>query len=465
MYRYEMLIYEARQGNVTVEANSEREAKEKLMAMYKAGDVQFSFVSNVSSEVLETTKLRKTPLPRFEIFDKQALFADMVWDEIAKLQGIDKLYRYDLRHGDDDGIPLTVERQVIVNRFATIFTAEPLLAEGEDRREIGEDDWSFRSDLDDITPEQFYEEMQREKERKVMREYEIFQLKDSARAYLFMNSAELAQMGVQPNIENYRPVYKGTLEPGMDMESIYMRLNADEKPEGYTGHSLSVSDVIVVSDQNGKMAWMVDSVGFSQVYGFFTERAQQQTVDGEGEKTYPPLYRHTADYARETGRIVEYRASMQENIACRQAIEEAINRGFDGMNLKDGIAADILDSFGAERVSWVLGNTVTQLEHDGHFSYRNKVWAQAMNIPVDKDGFGHLRNWNYQVTTHPAVLDGFIDLTRREMEKPPVERQANRSAQSKNEKPSVREAVKSKQAAVQSEARNKPSKRQSEPSL
>lgn len=455
MYRYEMLIYEARQGNVTIEANTEQEAKEKLRAMYKAGDVQFSFVTNVDSEVLETTRLRNVALPRFEIFDKQALFADMARSNIEKLQGTDKLYRYDLRHGDDDGIPLTLERQVIVNRFATIFTAEPLLAEGEDRREIGEDDWSFLSDLDDITPEQFYMEMQQEKEKAIMREYEIFQLKDSARAYLFMNSAELAQMGVQPNIENYQPVYKGTLEPGMNMESIYMRLNADEKPEGYTGHSLSVSDVIVVSDENGKTAWMVDSVGFSQVYGFFTEREQQQTVDGEGEKTYPPLYRRTADYARETGMISEYRASMQENIACKQAIEEAIRMGFDGMNLKDGIAADILDRFGAERVSWVLGNTVTQQEHDGRFSYRNKVWAQAMNIPVDKDGFGHLRNWNYQVTTHPAVLDGFIDLTRKEMEKPSKQRTAEKDAVREDVKPS-REMKADPQ---------KPAKRRSEPSL
>ena len=455
MYRYEMLIYEARQGNVTIEANTEQEAKEKLRAMYKAGDVQFSFVTNVDSEVLETTRLRNVALPRFEIFDKQALFADMARSNIEKLQGTDKLYRYDLRHGDDDGIPLTLERQVIVNRFATIFTAEPLLAEGEDRREIGEDDWSFLSDLDDITPEQFYMEMQQEKEKAIMREYEIFQLKDSARAYLFMNSAELAQMGVQPNIENYQPVYKGTLEPGMNMESIYMRLNADEKPEGYTGHSLSVSDVIVVSDENGKTAWMVDSVGFSQVYGFFTEREQQQTVDGEGEKTYPPLYRRTADYARETGMISEYRASMQENIACKQAIEEAIRMGFDGMNLKDGIAADILDRFGAERVSWVLGNTVTQQEHDGRFSYRNKVWAQAMNIPVDKDGFGHLRNWNYQVTTHPAVLDGFIDLMRKEMEKPSKQRTAEKDAVREDVKPS-REMKADPQ---------KPAKRRSEPSL
>ena len=455
MYRYEMLIYEARQGNVTIEANTEQEAKEKLRAMYKAGDVQFSFVTNVDSEVLETTRLRNVALPRFEIFDKQALFADMARSNIEKLQGTDKLYRYDLRHGDDDGIPLTLERQVIVNRFATIFTAEPLLAEGEDRREIGEDDWSFLSDLDDITPEQFYMEMQQEKEKAIMREYEIFQLKDSARAYLFMNSAELAQMGVQPNIENYQPVYKGTLEPGMNMESIYMRLNADEKPEGYTGHSLSVSDVIVVSDENGKTAWMVDSVGFSQVYGFFTEREQQQTVDGEGEKTYPPLYRRTADYARETGMISEYRASMQENIACKQAIEEAIRMGFDGMNLKDGIAADILDRFGAERVSWVLGNTVTQQEHYGRFSYRNKVWAQAMNIPVDKDGFGHLRNWNYQVTTHPAVLDGFIDLTRKEMEKPSKQRTAEKDAVREDVKPS-REMKADPQ---------KPAKRRSEPSL
>lgn len=43
----------------------------------------------------------------------------------------DKLFRYDLRHGDDDSIPLKVQPEVTVNRYGTVFTAEPIFMEGE----------------------------------------------------------------------------------------------------------------------------------------------------------------------------------------------------------------------------------------------------------------------------------------------------------------------------------------------
>ena len=42
-----------------------------------------------------------------------------------------------------------------------------------------------------------------------------------------------------------------------------------------------------------------------------------------------PLYRQTADYAREHGEMESFRRSNVANIACRAAIEEAIRDGFE----------------------------------------------------------------------------------------------------------------------------------------
>jgi len=53
------------------------------------------------------------------------------------------LYAYDLRHGDDDGIPCTLEKSVTVNYFGTVLSSRPFHIPKEGYRRIGEDDYSF----------------------------------------------------------------------------------------------------------------------------------------------------------------------------------------------------------------------------------------------------------------------------------------------------------------------------------
>lgn len=453
MNRYDFLIYESRQGEASIEAESPKEARDKLMELYKAGGIEFSFVTGTDNEILNITPLKAVPLQRFEIFGKEALFTDLSADKVDALQGADKLYRYDLRHGDDDSIPLKVQPEVTVNRYGTVFTTEPLFMEGEFSRDLYDEDWGFLSDEPPMTPEQFYNAMQ-EKERQTVREYEIYQLNADSRDNLFLNMKELRAMRVKPNIASYNSVYKGTLEPGMTLDSLYTKFNVG-RPEDFKGHSLSVSDVIVVSDEHGKTAWFVDSFGFTQLPDFFSQQEQQHEVPAEGEKTYSPVYRRTADYAREAGERNEYRASYQENVKCKQAIEKAISLDYDGQYLNDNAIFTVLDVFGPERLSWVLGNTITMKEHDGRFSRSNKVWAQAMNVPIDRDSFGSLRNWSYTVESHPAILDLYTTLLRKELERLPQQRQA--------EKPVTREESKPRQEAKSEPS--KPAKRKNEPSL
>ena len=481
MNRYDFLIYESRQGEASIEAETPKEARNKLMELYKEGGIEFTFVTGTDNEILNITPLKVVPLQRFEIFGKEALFTDLPADMVDALQDADKLYRYDLRHGDDDSIPLKVQPEVTVNRYGTVFTAEPLFMEGEFSRDLYDEDWGFLSDEPPMTPEQFYNAMQ-DKERQTVREYEIYQLNAGGRDQMFMNMKELRAMHVTPNIASYDSVYKGTLEPGMTLDkgkfalanlspakpgmataqiedlrratALYTKFNV-ERPENFKGHSLSVSDVIVVNDEHGKTAWFVDSFGFTQLPEFFAQQEQQHEVPAEGDKTYLPVYRRTADYAREAGERDEYRASYQENVKCKQAIEKAISMDYDGQYLNDNAIFTVLDVFGPERMSWVLANTITMKEHDGRFSRSNKAWAQAMSIPIDRDGSGSLRNWSYTVESHPAILDLYTTLLRKELERPPQERTAEKSV--------VREGSKPRQEAKPEPP--KPTKRKSEPSL
>lgn len=142
-----------------------------------------------------------------------------------------------------------------------------------------------------------------------------------------------------------------------------------------------------------------------------------------------PVYRQTGMYAREHGELDQFRKSNVANIACRAAIEKAIAENFDGMRLKADAAAQVLNEFGSERVLFVLANTVQQKDWDGRFSRENKAWAAAFSIEPDVV-MGMDRRLQFVVSSHPAVLDGFITMTRKSM--------------LESERPSVLESLKKK---------------------
>jgi hypothetical protein len=97
----------------------------------------------------------------------------------------------------------------------------------------------------------------------------IYQLKkgDELRNYRFVPHDLLHQMGLSVEKKNYNLVYSAPLENDTTLDDIFARFNID-RPSDFRGHSLSVSDVVVMS-RNGKVtAYFVDAVGFNEVSGF-----------------------------------------------------------------------------------------------------------------------------------------------------------------------------------------------------
>lgn len=131
------------------------------------------------------------------------------------------------------------------------------------------------------------------------------------------------------------------------------------------------------------------------------------------EESYS-VYPYSCEEAKRLDQLNQWRESRKENIACKNAIEVAIRRDFDGMHLNAGCAERVIAEYGFKRVNWVLANTVQQKEEDGRFSHQNKDWAKCTYIPPDEDRFaGYSRNLDFVVDSHPAVLDGFINQYRR----------------------------------------------------
>ena len=82
---------------------------------------------------------------------------------------------------------------------------------------------------------------------------------------------------MQVNVSDYESKYQGELKPGETLDTLYERFNI-HRPENFTGHSLSVSDVIVLDSGGDKRAFYVDSFGFCEVEDFFAEKLKRSEI-------------------------------------------------------------------------------------------------------------------------------------------------------------------------------------------
>lgn len=120
-----------------------------------------------------------------------------------------------------------------------------------------------------------------------------------------------------------------------------------------------------------------------------------------------PVYRYDMEYARRHNDISEYRKSLSANIACQRAIEKAISENYNANRLNAGAALEaIREEFRADRIEYVLANTVQLKNYDGRFGLSNKRWAA--NIDVCQDSSFEIDEVN------PGLVDLLISHLRRE---------------------------------------------------
>jgi len=102
--------------------------------------------------------------------------------------------------------------------------------------------------------------------------FSIYQLRneDSTRDYRFEPYDHLQAAGRTVDKANYMEVYAAPLTAGTTLEDIYRTFNVDY-PADFKGHSLSVSDVVVLHQNGQNTAHYCDSVGFQQVPEFLRE--------------------------------------------------------------------------------------------------------------------------------------------------------------------------------------------------
>lgn len=210
------------------------------------------------------------------------------------MSGLSQMHEYG--YSWDEMLPLTKDRALEL--FREDVSVYQLHADGsetlvEDRAALQGHDGLFGVEKSDWNAYLEYQSMKQELEdSEPSREaqflygnesrFGIYQLKDTeeTRDIRFMNMDYLEKEGIPVSRENYTLVYTGELTEGMSLEDIYTKFNIDH-PADFTGHSLSVSDVVVLHQDGENTSHYVDSVGYREIPEFTKELSVSAEVSAE----------------------------------------------------------------------------------------------------------------------------------------------------------------------------------------
>ena len=337
-------------------------------------------------------------LQEIEIFDKPGLFSNSrLRDEDVP----DGLYRYDLRGSDyDPGQPILVEKTVIVNHAASVLMAEELDLGADGRLELGEEGLNFTGA--ELTVREFMEKQQQKNN-----------------ALIHGDSYHIA-------VEGHIGTWYAIDETEIGGEKFFL-LEHEEHGDMAACVAVNERGKLVAED-----LWNGFDEDFQEaVQKYLSEKwnmpKKEDVVSEIIEKAAPvpdnstqdysdvPVYYEPFSYAKENDEVDLYRTSYRLNSECKQAIHEAIADNYDGMYLGDDAVDQVVRQYGMERVGYILANTLHHKSYDGRFSHSNKEWAEQVSTPEhNADRMTFRTDW--VVDSHPAILDGFVTMFRKELE-------------------------------------------------
>lgn len=105
--------------------------------------------------------------------------------------------------------------------------------------------------------------------------YAIYQYHqaDNEMGYQYMSLDFIEKMGMSVKGSDYRMMYQGVLEAQDTLEDLYIKFNID-RPEGFKGHSMSTSDVVILKRDGEMKAYYVNDIGFRELPKFVDQRAE-----------------------------------------------------------------------------------------------------------------------------------------------------------------------------------------------
>ena len=206
------------------------------------------------------------------------------------------------------------------------------------------------------------------------------------------------------------------------VSDIRQRLYERQEVNGYSFEELRTDEfmnaVAEVYDeeahaQGGSFWQAIDKAIDSTIPNIVAIHAQAPTEEiptYTAPKDTVPLYVRSFGYAALSKERDSFEKSFAENIRCAAAIDKAISEHYGGE-----LTAEVLDSiteeYGADRVRWVLANTMQCRQSDSHFSDQNMEWAMSVNIP-ESDG-----NIRFCLESSASAVNRIADAACRTNEK------------------------------------------------
>lgn len=325
-------------------------------------------------------------------------------------------------------LPLTQERALEL--FEHDLSVHLLQADGtetmvEDRKQIVEHngifgvekgDWENEKKLRAMFTE--LEESAAGKEEQLLHStsdmYGIYQLKHELelKQFRFEGTESLKRMGITKDNfdaikpENYTLVYVGELSElqrqtqGATLEAIFEKFNFDH-PEDFRGHSLSVSDIVVIHQDGQNTAHFVDSFGYTEISDFLreqtTEKEEVQDTSGyDVQKSVPEINEdEIIDLGDETeqvlaemkkslenGKETELAFSIANRYICIQEAEGGYDYSIMGTDYKeiDGGVYDNPEVTIREALDDIVEDLKSQPDYNGA---KGNIQRDDKLIPID----------------------------------------------------------------------------------
>ncbi len=105
--------------------------------------------------------------------------------------------------------------------------------------------------------------------------YALYQLNTESKdvPYEFMGMDFVKDHGMEVTAADYKCVYSGILHDSVSLDELYSIFNQNH-PADFKGHSMSVSDVVIVNRDGDMKAYYVDSFGFTDLPDFVRQRQE-----------------------------------------------------------------------------------------------------------------------------------------------------------------------------------------------
>lgn len=105
--------------------------------------------------------------------------------------------------------------------------------------------------------------------------YAIYQYHqaDNEMGYQYMSLDFIEKMRMSVKGSDYQMMYQGVLEAQDTLEDLYIKFNID-RPEGFKGHSMSTSDVVILKRDGEMKAYYVNDIGFRELPEFIKQRSE-----------------------------------------------------------------------------------------------------------------------------------------------------------------------------------------------